>query len=140
MFYPVNKIYIEISGRCNANCNYCIQKRLRENGFYGHYMDVETFEKTIRHLKEIGINNQKRNIIALYNWGEPFLNPYFNEILGVLKENNLFAEISSNFGYVPDISLDLLGVIKEITVSLSGFSQLSYSTFPAKIPKQSLYE
>jgi len=61
--------------------------------------------------------------IALYNWGEPFLNPYVADILGILKRYGLKAAFSSNFIRRPRVSVDNLSVIKSIKFSVCGLSE-----------------
>lgn len=121
-------IFIEISGKCNAKCPYCAQFRLKKEHHFGEIMSPILFEQIIDHLFKIGIiNKNDPPIINLYNWGDPFINPNLNDILQILKKNNLKAGISSNFITIPYIDKNILSVIDTITFSLSGFSQESYS-------------
>jgi MoaA/NifB/PqqE/SkfB family radical SAM enzyme len=90
-------------------------------------MSPELFEQTLDHLFNIGILNACRPPpIYLYNWGEPFLNPNINDIISILKKNNLHAGISSNFIVRPEIDKGNLPVINDVRFSLSGFSQDTY--------------
>ena len=123
----IQRVFIEISGKCNAACSYCIQNRLRKKGHYGDFMSANTFEKVIDHLLKIGIIDQHSDkIICPFNWGEPFLNPEFNEILAILHQRGLKASISSNFITLPKLDEKLFSNIEQLTLSLSGFSQNSY--------------
>ena len=119
-------LIIEVSGVCNAKCKYCARTRY-SNRYSGDYMSPDLFEKIIDHLFSVGvINVLSNNKIYLYNWGEAFLNPKINDILRILKKNNLQAAISSNFIKAPSIDLDCFSVISEILFSLPGFSQNTY--------------
>jgi MoaA/NifB/PqqE/SkfB family radical SAM enzyme len=126
-FIPeVSNITIEISGRCNAKCPYCIRQRFKQR-YSGIIMSRALFENILNHLFDIGLlPRDYTSAINLYNWGEPFLNPELNDILEVLKKKKLRAAISSNFIVKPELDKDNLSVISIIILSLSGFTQNSY--------------
>ena len=72
---------IEISGVCQAKCQYCMQYRLQKDKKFGSFMSPELFEKILVHLFDIGMLDRGHSRkITLYNWGEPFLNKNINEI------------------------------------------------------------
>jgi len=119
--------YIEISGKCNAKCPYCARQRF-EQRYSGKNMSPGLFERVLNRLFELELLDREHvSTIKLYNWGEPFLNPEINGILGILKKNGLYADVSSNFIVKPEIDKDLLPVISGVIFSLSGFSQESYA-------------
>lgn len=123
----LSDIYIEISGRCNGKCPYCARQRFKHR-YSGENMSPELFNKILDHLIAIGlISVGCGTTVHLYNWGEPFLNPEFNQILAIIKKNGLYAGISSNFIMKPEIDKDNLLSIHYVTLSLSGFTQESYS-------------
>ena len=129
--HDVQGIFIEISGKCNAKCPYCAQWRLKQENHFGGIMSPILFEQILNHLLKIRIIDKKDNqgnlpYIRLFNWGEPFLNLEINNILQILKNKKLKADISSNFIVMPNIDEKLLPVIGKIKISLSGFSQDSY--------------
>lgn len=111
---------------CNAKCPYCAQFRLKQDKHFGEIISPILFEQIVDYLFEIGIIYKNTSPISLYNWGEVFLNPKINDILRILKNKKLKANISSNFIVVPDIDKELLPVIDNVNFSLSGFSQDSY--------------
>ncbi len=118
---------IEISGVCQAKCQYCMQYRLRRDNNFGSYMSPELFEKILVHLFDIKIlDRQRSRKITLYNWGEPFLNKNVNEILQILRTYNQFANLSSNFIHIPEIDHGSLSIIKNLVLSLSGMTQDTY--------------
>ena len=120
-------VYIEISGKCNAKCSYCIQRRLKQAKHFGGIMSPILFEQILDYLFKLEILDKFNSYdICLYNWGEPFLNPEINDILQILKKKKLYGVISSNFIVRPDIDKECLPVISTLTFSLSGFSQDSY--------------
>lgn len=122
-----SRFYIEISGSCQAKCPYCVQKRLKQSNKFGGIMSPTLFEKILDHLIRIEIIDKSVvDSICLFNWGEPFLNSNINNILRILKEKQLYADISSNFIARPNIDKKYISVIKSINFSLSGFSQDTY--------------
>src|SRR5688572_10118164 len=126
---PSGRVIIEIVGICQAKCPYCAQNsgKDRRQVKPQAYMPVTLFRQIIEHLaKSESFKTGKIDRVYLYNWGEPFLSPKFNEFLEVLKEHRLFAVISSNFQRVPEIPPDLLPVIAEVIFSTSGMTQESY--------------
>ncbi len=121
------RIIIEISGVCQAKCPYCAQKRLKQQKAYGSFMPVDLFKKIVEHYRGEGFfDNDNIDRVYLYNWGEPFLNPYINEYLKVLRESGLYAVLSSNFIKKPILDEENLPVINEVIFSLSGMSQQTY--------------
>lgn len=117
-------LLIGTSGMCNAKCPYCAQWRLRKENHFGGIMSPILFKRIIDHIFKIGI--EIRPMVAIYGWGEPFLNPKINDILQILKNRELEAGISSNFIIRPNIDKKLLSTIRSLTFSLSGFSQETY--------------
>lgn len=131
-------ILIEISGVCNAKCPYCAQRRLRQGKHFGGIMSPILFEQILDHLFEIEILDKANTCIALFNWGEPFLNPEINTFLQILRMKKLCAGISSNFISVPDLDNECIPVIRGLTFSLSGFSQDSYGRIHGASLKRTL--
>jgi len=126
-FIPkVSSIFFEISGGCNAECPYCARQRFKQR-YSGKNISPVLFEKILEHLLNIGLLHRDHNqTIQLYIWGEPSLNPEINDILKVLQKHNLSGGISSNFIEMPKIDKDTLPMLRNVTFSLSGFSQDSY--------------
>ena len=123
------RVIIEIVGVCQAKCPYCAQNsgRARRQEKPNAYMPVEMFRDIVTHLaKSEAFVKRKVDRVYLYNWGEPFLAPAFNEYLEILKEHRLYAVVSSNFQKVPLIKPDNLPVINEVLFSLSGLSDDTY--------------
>jgi pyruvate-formate lyase-activating enzyme len=122
-------IFIEISGQCQSKCPYCAQRRLRQAQQFGKIMPPSLFAQILEYISRLDLLNKVVNpTINLYNWGEPTLNPDLNDILQILKKNNLYADISSNFIIKPSIVDEFFPVLKTVTFSLSGFTQESYAT------------
>ena len=79
------KIYVEITNRCNLKCSFCLDGK-REKRF----MTVDEFKTVIRKIKDF------TNLIALHVKGEPLLHPELKEILNVCYEENILVNITTN--------------------------------------------
>lgn len=132
---PFERVYIDITGKCNAHCPFC-ERGARRFGLLpklenagASYMDSGKFERIFRYLLENNIIT-KNAWLHLYNWGEPLINPYFRNIMAVIKDTKTFngrLVLSSNGGnrqdfdrkYMPDLPLYMI-------FTIPGFSQASY--------------
>lgn len=127
MQLPLDAFQFEISGKCNALCPYCItgQKNRRKEET-GCFIDSAVFSSAINHLLEKGIIDHG-TIVSLYNYGEPFLHPKFDEIIDILNDREIKYEISTNASVIPDEKTikKMLGLTK-IQFSVCGTSQESY--------------
>lgn len=123
MSSPPLGCFIEISGRCNGRCPYCV----KGNGTQppGGFIAPETFENLLEFLEKNSAIPASREI-SLFNWGEPFLHPQIEKILLIANSFNLRGFFSSNLLYLPELSVEALAAISGIRVSLSGFTQESY--------------
>ena len=127
----IKSIVMEICGCCNAKCLYCLQYRLKKEGYAGEIMSPALFETTLSHLIRLGVVERKDSLgnptmILLYNWGDPFLHPKLSDILTIVKEKGFKAALSSNFIKRPEIHGNVLDTIASVTLSLSGFSDSTY--------------
>ena len=116
--------YIEISGRCNAKCLYCC------TGSGNHrvnkaFMTASEFEEIVDRLFALNFIAEG-DIIALYNWGEPLLNPDFDEILQILGRKKLSASLSSNFIKDFSISEDSYKYIHNVVFSICSLEKENY--------------
>lgn len=65
--------------------------------------------------------------IELYNWGEPLLNPQLEDILAVIEKYKLSFHISTNASVIENFKGNHINRMTLFMVSLSGFSQNTYS-------------
>ena len=80
-----NRIYIEITNRCNLNCSFCSKdnRELKEISL----QEFDTILQKIRHLT---------NCIYLHVKGEPLLHTKFDKILSITKKYNMNVKITTN--------------------------------------------
>lgn len=121
---PLKQVYYEIVGKCNAQYSYCITGNGTQTG---DFVDVEKFKETVKSLYARKIVDSD-TIFALFNWGEPFLHPKFNEIVTFLSSSNIKFALSSNLSVIPkNIDINSFKSLQSLTISMPGFSQNSYS-------------
>ncbi|VYU41703.1 hypothetical protein [Clostridium tertium] len=122
--YPI--VHFEICGKCNGKCPYCVTGK--RNQTLGSFVNPELFNKTLEEIIRVGIFDKDISTLYIYNWGEPFLHPQFNEIIEKINLNNINYGISTNLSIIPK-NIDFSIVAKNLKVfmiSMPGFSQKSY--------------
>jgi len=121
-------VVIEIAGKCNARCKWCVTGRANRIGkpLPGAFLEPETLSRAIAYLRGQGVIALDA-LFSLYNWGEPFLHPRFRDIAAVLAEAGHEYIVSSNLSrFVPFDASDALRKLRAVVVSMPGFSQASY--------------
>lgn len=119
---------IEISGRCNARCKWCVTGRENRNGSSAtkSFMTIDKFKQIYTHITQLGLIG-KKNDIMLYSWGEPFLNPQAIDIFDFLSMSQQMFSVSTNGSvYRTAKSSTTYEHMISIAFSLPGFSQQSY--------------
>lgn len=127
---------VDISQICNAKCYYCPsgfsnrereprEKRREERGG-AIFIDIGLFERILIHLKKQGFIGKYADL-DLYNKGEPFLHPNFEEIINITTRHGIFVNLSTNASVLPKVSEKFnAAYIRSVTFSMPGFSQESY--------------
>jgi len=123
-----NLAYFEIVGFCNARCPWCVtgNKSLNQVSYPSRFINVNDFRNAIVTLLEGGLIYSRETLVRLANWGEPMLHPELNEILKILKKNDLNFALSTNASKFVNLENDILGNLHELKFSVPGFSQSSY--------------
>jgi radical SAM protein with 4Fe4S-binding SPASM domain len=127
------QIFIEPCNLCHLKCPYCpTGMRLKLRDTPQGMLKIDT-------LKDICERSLKRYTgnIALYNWGEPFLNPELPEMVRYLKETTKAKlVINSNFSFHNDKRLKeaLLYLNGDtIIISCDGYSQETCEKYRKKV-------
>ena len=89
-------------------------------------MPVDRFAAILDTLLAQGVLNPETSTLYLYNWGEPFLHPEFNDIAAEITRRGLRYGLSTNASRLPAGDAAWLNGLQEIQVSMCGFSQASY--------------
>jgi radical SAM protein with 4Fe4S-binding SPASM domain len=113
-------LQIEISPFCNLHCFFCdIQKN---NDSKAEYMKLDQFKYILNQAK--GINH----IIPQF-WGEPTLNPDFENILSVCKSKNKIVSFFTNASNLQNRNTKhILKNTSQITISIESFTKEHYYT------------
>lgn len=120
----MDTIYFEISGFCNAHCKYCCNGNGGMDMEPKQFIPLNLFNDVLQRLRELNILTSTTTVY-LYNWGEPFLHPQFNEIINILNEHKIYYGLSTNGSVYKEIVNSPF--LKELKFSLPGFSQESYN-------------
>jgi radical SAM protein with 4Fe4S-binding SPASM domain len=124
--HPVTLI-LEPATACNLRCPFCptgggFTKLPRE------VLTPGTFERILTHLRVELLRN-----VALYNWGEPFLNRHTLDFVSYFHERNKITLISSNLSvrdYDAEFFDRLVGSGLDLLIaSIDGASQESYEKY-----------
>jgi MoaA/NifB/PqqE/SkfB family radical SAM enzyme len=116
-------VYFEAVGYCNAKCAYChsgVSRPARAK-----FLDVDVFRQSLTRLLAEEVV-QKRQVISLYNWGEPVLHPRLGELAGVVNDLGLKYAFSTNASRVPKIDRAFVQSLDHVIFSMPGFSQEAY--------------
>ncbi len=103
-----NKIYIEITNRCNLSCSFCsLDARHKKD------MSIKEFSLVINKIKDY------TDLVYLHVKGEPLLHSKLDEILSICDENNIKVCLTTN-GTLIEEKKDILikHPIKQINISL----------------------
>ena len=108
------KIYIEITNVCNLKCKFC-PETIRDKRF----MSVLDFEKIVSNVQSY------TNLVCLHVKGEPLLHNQLGDILKILEEYNLKANITTNGTLIKE-KLDILKnskAVRQINFSIHSIMQ-----------------
>ena len=121
-------VVIEISGKCNARCKWCVTGRRNrvKDPLPGVFMEPDMLARAIDHMRDTGIMSEDA-VIFLYNWGEPFLHPRFKDIVKILTSKGHEFVISSNLSRWVPFEGNALHKLRAVVISMPGFSQDSYN-------------
>jgi len=114
---------IDLSGSCNLRCPSCPVGSIGQI-HPSAMMDQKLFKQIIQKAhREHGVR-----VVALHNWTEPFLHPELPQFIRIVKEEGLVCTISTNLTIARNIDEVLKAGPDFFRISLSGFTQESYST------------
>lgn len=117
-------VTVDLGNVCDYHCAHCPTgqgKRGRPAGF----MSVERFARVTRDLVPYLYK------IALYNWGEPLMNPHVCSIISYAHERRVATAVSTNLARLPREGAEgLVGSgLDDLIVSLNGLSQETYRIY-----------
>ncbi len=115
---------IEPTTYCNLRCPQCpsgLRSFTRPTGS----LSIETYIKFLEKIKS------HVAFLTLYFQGEPFLNPYFIDMVREARQRNIYVMTSTNGHFLEeDIARDLiLAGLNRIIFSIDGITQETYSKY-----------
>lgn len=112
-YFPIS-VELHLTDKCNLNCEWCTDKKLRKNGAT---LDLQVIQKLFREFWRHGTG------ITLEGGGEPTLHPDFRAVVETGKKSNIDMGLISN-GIV-DIS-DCVNMLKWVRISLDSSTGEEY--------------
>lgn len=113
---------IETSGVCNLHCPSCPQGQEKDKPALG-WLSCETlFDILNKAREECEVVN-----VELFNWTEPLLHPEINELIKTVNYFGFKCDLSTNLNKTVDFVELLEAKPFRIRISLSGFTQATYS-------------
>jgi radical SAM protein with 4Fe4S-binding SPASM domain len=115
---------IEPTTSCNLRCPQC-PSGLRSFNRPTGMLSLQTFEKAIDSL------HKTTGYVTLYFQGEPYLNPYFSEMLQYAKKHKVYTATSSNAHYFTQENAEktVKSGLDRIIISIDGVDQESYAKY-----------
>lgn len=125
--YPY-KITIDPASFCNLRCPACHTGTKHPEMAKASILKFEDYKIIFNQVKDYAFS------IALYNWGEPFLNKDIFNIISYTKENNVGSTLHSNFNVFSQSMADELvrSGLTHIYMSIDGATQDVYSKYRIK--------
>jgi len=108
---------IDVSGLCNLKCISCPRGNFSPQPAAG-FMKPDVLDQV---LAKIVREDPLVGAVALYNWGEPLLNPDLPEMISLCRRHGLDAAISSNLSFRRDFSQVIKARPTWFRVSVSGY-------------------
>ena len=130
MTYAYQSVIWEISGVCNAACRYCpsgsknILGNLHKS--QASILSPEDFKDGLHYLISKGVIVPDYTTLSLFNWGEPFLHPRFEEMLEITSSMGFSFDLSTNASVLKMIPVSAVGRLRSLLISVPGWSQASH--------------
>lgn len=122
------KITIDPSSYCNLRCPACHTGTKHPEMTKSAILKFDDYKKIFNQVKDYAFS------VALYNWGEPFINKDIFDIIAYTRENNVGSTMHSNFNVFNEEMADNLvrSGLTHIYMSIDGASQDVYSKYRVK--------
>lgn len=113
---------------CNLRCPGCHTGIKHQEMITPSFMKLNDFKLMFNKVKDYSLS------IALYNWGEPFLNKQLFEMISHANENKVGTTLHSNFNHFNQKMADevIKSKLTHIYLSIDGASQELYSQYRVK--------
>lgn len=116
---------IDIVGTCNLRCPTCPVGNAMAADRPKGFMAPEMFGRILAKIRSDAVTANPE--VWLFNWGEPLLHPQLSELIGMLRKAGLPVHLSTNLNVEHGIAALAKAKPDSIKISLSGFTQDTYS-------------
>ncbi len=119
------KITIDPGNFCNLRCPGCHTGIKHAEMIKPCFMKFENYKTIFNQFKDTAIS------VALYNWGEPFLNKQLFSMIDYTRQNKVGSTIHSNFNvFTEQMAIDAVkSGLTHIYLSIDGASQEAYQKY-----------
>lgn len=121
---------IDIAGTCNLRCPSCPVGNTHLGDRSIGMMDYQLFSDILDKIQKESPSLKPQ--IWLFNWGEPLLHPRLPMFIQKIKELGYSSHLSSNLNITSGISELVKARPDELKISLSGFTDATYSVTHAR--------
>lgn len=119
--WPVS-VNLPVGSRCNLECTFCKRER---NKSASNFKDL-SFKAFLKYPEPLKF----ASLVAVYSWGEPFLNPHYDRFLEYIKTNfkGITIQISTNIILLNQRWIERLISFPdlEINISLNAATRKTY--------------
>jgi len=111
---PLDQLYFYLTQGCNLRCRHCwLAPEYRSEENPGKYLSAELFKRIVEEAKVLGLTRVK------LTGGEPLLDPDINEIIRIIKNEELGLTVETNGLLCTHEIAQELSICKDIFVSVS---------------------
>lgn len=119
----LRKLTLEIFGGCQLRCPLCPTGNRTSPG---RATGALSPSDAARIIDEVAADLE---VVELFNWGEPFLNPHACEIIRLIADRGIKTVVSSNLQVMPAAHELLASGLDELIVSCHGVTQPVYGRY-----------
>lgn len=126
-------LLVDPSNLCNFRCKFCPTgdiDLIKKTGRFQGVLSLDLFKKIIEDLKDF---SSPIKVLRLYKEGEPFINPYFAEMIAYAKNSGRVLRIDTTTNGAllnPKINRKIIKAgIDQINISVNGISSEQFYKF-----------
>ncbi|MCO6494392.1 MAG: radical SAM protein [Bacteroidetes bacterium] len=122
------KITVDPGNVCNLRCPGCHTGILHKGRIKPQFLTLENYKIILKNFEKHALS------IALYNWGEPFMNPEMFSIIEHTHSKRVGSTIHSNFNIFDEQMAEnaVKSGLTHIYLSIDGSTQDAYSQYRVK--------
>lgn len=122
------KITVDPGNVCNLRCPGCHTGILHKERIKPQFLTLENYKIILKNFEQHALS------IALYNWGEPFMNKEMFSIIDYTRSKKIGSTIHSNFNVFDKTMAEesVKSGLTHIYLSIDGSTQEAYSQYRVK--------